>query len=137
MFHDVGFDTRPAFVALFKLTSRTCSRLVTTRDLILANLREADLNKLAMTRAQLIDTLADQYPKTARWVEAFHDKDASIAGLVWTSKRCDPQSAYVIFGDQVMPNDLAVVETTPIASSADLLDQARRAGRRAGITLTV
>ena len=123
--------------ALSKLTSRAHSRLVTTRELLLANLREPDLNRLGLTRAQLIDTLSDQYARTARWAEAFHRGGPITAGLVWTSRRCDPQSAYLFFGDRVAPGDLRLVATTPIAASADLVEQARQAGRRAGVTLTV
>lgn len=137
VFHDVAFDARPAYVALAKLTSRAYSRLVVARDIVLANLREADLNRLGLTRAMLIDTLATQYGQTARWAEGFHRKDPHVGGLAWTSRRCDPQSAYLLFGDRVDVADLRVVETMPIGSSADLVDQARRAGQRAGITLTV
>lgn len=137
VFHDVAFDARPAYVALSKLTSRAYSRIVTNKDLVLANLREADLNKLRLTRALLIDTLATQYPTTGRWAEGFHRKDPRIMGLAWTSRRCDPQSAYVLFGDRIAGTDLTTAETTLIGSSADLVDQARQAGRRANITLTV
>lgn len=136
VFHDVAFDTRPAYVALPKVTSRSCSRLETTRDLVLANLREADLNSIGLTRSQLIDTLAIEYPRTARWAEGFHRKDPNVDGLVWTSRRCDPQSAYLLFGDRVGPSDLAVTLTTPLARSPDLVAQARTAGHRARITLT-
>ena len=110
---------------------------MTARQLLLANLREPDLNRLGLTRAQLIDTLSDQYARTARWAEAFHRAGPQIAGLVWTSRRCDPQSAYLLFGDRVAPGDLTLVATTPISASADLTEKARRAGRRAGLTLTV
>jgi hypothetical protein len=137
VFHDIAFDARPAYVALPKLTSRTCSRLVITRDLVLANLREADLNKIGLTRASLVDTLAAQYTKTGRWAEGFHRGNPDIAGLVWTSRRCDPQSAYLLFGDRVDEADLAIAETARIAGSPELVEQARRAGQRAGITLTV
>ncbi len=137
VFHDVPVGARPAYIPLVKLTSRAHSRLVTTTDLVLANLREADLNKLGLTRAQLIDTFADQYPKTVRWAEAFHRHNPRIAGLVWTSKRCDPQSAYVLFRDRIAPTDLAVTETRHFASAPDLVERAREAGKRAGIVLAI
>ena len=137
VFHDVACDGRPAYVALPKLTSRAHSRLATTRDLLLANLREPDLNRLGLTRALLIDTLAVQYAKTARWAEGFHRKDSRVAGLAWTSRRCDPRSAYLLFSDRVAPTDLALIDTTLIAASPHLVDQARRAGARAGVVLTV
>jgi hypothetical protein len=137
VFHDLAFDARPAYVALSKLTSRAHSRLITAKDLLLANLREADLNKIRLTRSQLIDTLSFQYRRTGRWAEGFHRKNPRIAGLVWTSRRCDPQSAYVFFGDRIAATDFAPAATTRIASSADLVEQARQAGGRAGITLTV
>ena len=137
VFHDLAFDARPAYVALPKLTSRAYSRMVTTKDLLLANLREADLNRIGLTRASLIDTLATQYAKTGRWAEGFHRGNPDIAGLAWTSRRCDPQSAYLLFGDRDAGTNLTITETALIANSPNLVDQARRAGKRAGITLTI
>lgn len=137
VFHDVAFDNRPAYVALSKVTSRHRSHVTIGKDITVANLREADLNRIGLTRAQLVDTLATQYPRTGRWAEGFHRKNPDITGLQWTSKRCDPQTAYLLFGDRIAEADLKLVDTTSIGRVADLVSQAHQAASRADITLTV
>ena len=137
VFHDVPHISADKFVRLSKVTSRSVSWLRLRADLMLASLHEPDLNRLGLTRADLIDTPASTYPLTARWAEAFHRADPAVAGLVWTSKRCDPDSAYVLFADRLPPDALEVMDRIEIAASAHHLDQIRKFGRRAGITLTI
>ena len=137
VFHDVPQTSADKFVSLGKVTSRAVSWLELGADLVLASLHEPDLNRLGLTRADLIDTPASTYPLTARWAEAFHRADPAVAGLVWTSKRCDPGSAYVLFADRLPPSAFEVTDRVEIAASAHLLAQIRGFGRRAGITLTI
>jgi hypothetical protein len=137
VFHDVPHAAADKFVPLGKVTSRAVSWLEIVADLNVASLNEPDLNRLGLTRVDLIDTFASAYPETARWAEAFHRADPAIAGLAWTSKRCDPSAAYVFFGDRLPAGAFKVTDRVEIAASADHLDQIRRFGRRAGITLTI
>lgn len=137
VFHDVPHTGADKFVRLGKVTSRSVSWLRLRADLILASLHEPDLNRLGLTRADLIDTPASAYPVTARWAEAFHRADPAVAGLMWTSKRCDPASAYVLFADRLPPYALEVTDRVEVAASAHHLAQIQGFGRRAGITLTI
>ena len=137
VFHDVPHTNTDKFVPLGKVTSRAVSWLQLAADLVLASLHEPDLNRLGFTRADLIDTPASAYLLTARWAEAFHRVDPAVAGLVWTSKRCDPGSAYVLFADRLPPGALDVTDRVEIAASAHHLAQIRDFGSRAGITLTI
>lgn len=137
VFHDVPHTAADKFVPLGKVTSRAISWLELTVDLTLAGLHEPDLNKLRLTRADLIDTPPSAYPSTARWAQAFHHADPALTGLGWTSKRCDPGAAYVIFGDRLPPGALQVTDRIEVAVSAHHLEQIRAVGRRAGITLTI
>ena len=137
IFHDVPFSAADKFIARWKVTSRAISWLEVTQELELASLHEPDLNRLGRTRSELIDTPPPTYAETARWAEAFHRASGGIAGLAWTSRRCDPARAFVLFEDRVPPGALQVRERVEIATSADHLDQIRQFGRRAGITVTI
>ncbi len=137
VFHDIPYDASDKFIARSKVTSRAISWLEVTGDLVLASLHEPDLNRLGRTRGELIDTRPPTYPETARWAEAFHQADPNIAGLAWTSRRCDPARAFVLFEDRVPPSVLQVRDRVEVATSATHFDQIRQFGRRAGITISV
>jgi hypothetical protein len=137
IFHDIAHNAEDKFVPLGHVTSRAISWMTTTVDLKLAVLHEPDLNLLGLTRSDLIDTLPSVYGVTARWAEAFHGADPSLQGLVWTSRRCDPERAYVFFGDRVDAGTLDLTKTVFVSSSAVHLSLIRNLGKRAGITLTV
>lgn len=137
IFHDLPFDAPDKFVPRQKVTSRAISWLTVTAELRLASLHEPDLNRIGRTRAELVDTAPSAYPHTARWGEAFHRAAPDVVGLVWTSRRCDPARAYVLFEDRVPPGALVVRERVDVAGSAAHLAQIRAFGRRASITITL
>ncbi len=137
IFHDLPYDAPAKFIRLNRVTSRAISWIEVTTDLILASLHEPDLNRLECTRAELIDTPRSAYRMTARWAEAFHRADPAISGLVWTSRRCDPDKAYVFFEDRLLSGALVVQDRIEVATSAHHLRQIRDFGRRAGITITI
>jgi hypothetical protein len=137
VFHDVPHAAATKSVPLGKVTSRTISRLEVRADLLIASLNEPDLNRVGLTRADLIDTFPSAYPATARWAEAIHRADPAVAGLAWTSRRCDPDAAYVFFGDRLPADAFRITDRVDIAASAGHLAEIRRIGQRAGITLTI
>ena len=77
----------------------------------LASLRAPDLRRWRIARDALIAAPPPLYPETARWAAAIHDRFPDIEGLVWTSNRCDPDSAWLFFGDRVGPEDFRVAAT--------------------------
>jgi hypothetical protein len=135
LFHDVPHVAGPKSVRLGKVTSKALSVLELQSDLVLAPLHNPDLHRLGLQRTDLIDTPPTQYAQTARWAEAFHKHPPPVAGLQWTSKRCDPDLAFVFFEDRT--GAWAVQERVEIASAPDLLDEIREIGRRAEITLSI
>jgi hypothetical protein len=137
IFHEIPFDAARKTIALDKVEPLSHSVLRTRRELVLATLFEPDLNAWGLTRRQLIDTLAVDYPRTARWALAIHQAEVDVDGLVWTSRRCDPQQAYLLFGDRVAGADLEPFAETRIIASNDALAALRGFGARAGITLTL
>ena len=57
--------------------------------------------------------------------------------LVWTSNRCDPDSAWLFFGDRVRPGDFRIVAARDGRRAPSFLFDVREAGRRAGITIVI
>ena len=77
------------------------------------------------------------YLDTARWAEAIHHQCPEVEGLLWTSNKCDPDTAYLFFGDRVAATDFDIVAVRDGAADLPFLADVRKAGRRSGITITV
>ncbi len=115
-----------------QLQSTRYGRLKCTRALNLVMLHAPDLAKWGLTREQLVHTAAADYLQTARWAEAIHRQFGELDGLAWTSHRCDPDLAMVLFGDRVQSDELVPVETLELPQ---MLDALRVYGHRAGLLL--
>ncbi|HEX8262709.1 MAG TPA: RES family NAD+ phosphorylase [Allosphingosinicella sp.] len=137
IFHEIPYHAARKSIAISKIGALSHSVVRTRRELVLAALFEPDLNSWGLTRGKLIDTSADDYPDSARWALALHERWADIDGLVWTSRRCDPRRAYLLFGDRVAEADLEPVAEVRIIASNDSLAALRRFGARAGIALVL
>jgi hypothetical protein len=137
LFHDVVFDAPLKTVPFSRLQPIRHSILRVRRDLALVSLFAPDLNAWSITRADLIDTLPSAYASTARWAEAIHAARSDGSGLVWTSRRCDPDLGFMLFGDRAGQDSLELISSIAIsASDAEMLAIAGFA-RRAGIVLTL
>jgi hypothetical protein len=86
------------------------STLASSRTLRLASLHGNGFRRIGASRAQLIDSEADQYPALAAWGQALHDCPATPDGIVWRSRHYDDSYAFVLFGDGVRGHELRVVE---------------------------
>ncbi len=117
--------------------SRSHARLETLRSLTLASLRAPDLPKWNISRKSLIASSPKLYKETAAWAKAIHDQFPHIEGLVWTSNPCDPDDAYLLFGDRVSATDLRIVSARDGRADPSLLADVRLAGQRAGITIVI
>jgi RES domain len=137
IFHAVQHDAPRKTVSLTNVEPLCHAIIRLGRALVLATLFEPDLNGWKLTRTDLIDTFASAYPATAAWALAIHDSHKDVDGLVWTSRRCDSDRAYLLFGDRVAAKDLAIVERVMIISSNDRLSALRAFGKRSEITLTL
>jgi RES domain len=135
LFHEIQHDAKHKSVRFGDIEKYNYTIVQPQRDLALAMLFEPDLNKWGLTRRELIDTFAADYDRTAKWAIALHDAFPDIDGLVWTSRRCDPASAYLLFGDRVQSHQLDVVDEAPISKSNALLLQIRNFAARANILI--
>ena len=137
IFHDVPVQANPGTVPKTLVQSRAHSRLEVLRDLRLASLRGPDLRRWRVDRNSLIATSPALYPETARWACAIHCRFPEIEGLAWTSNRCDPDTAYLFFGDRVASADFRIARTRDGQNDATFLSDVRGAGHRSGIVITV
>ncbi|MFY9821711.1 MAG: RES family NAD+ phosphorylase [Thermoanaerobaculia bacterium] len=109
LFRDVplrGSDRRKARA---ELEIRAMSRVRLAREVSLIDLRTLGLRRIQLHRRELIDTEADQYPRTARWARALYQAAPAAAGLLWIARLADPP-AMVFFGDRVTEKDFSVLE---------------------------
>jgi len=137
VFHDIPYDAKNKSIAFSKIEMLTYSILRARRSLTLASLREPDLNKWGLRRQDLIDTFPTAYAATALWAAAIHAADANVDGMVWTSRRCDPFQAYVLFGDRVRLEDLEIIGSEKIADSPLRLAEIRGFAARANILISM
>ncbi len=137
IFHDVPAKAKKKRVSETLVVSRAHARLEVLRDLQLASLREADLMKWRIRRNDLIAAAPKLYASTAEWAAAIHHRFPDIEGLVWTSNQCDPDAAYMFFGDRVASADFRIIATRDGQTDKTLLRDVRDAGKRSGIKITV
>jgi hypothetical protein len=97
------------------------STLACTRTLRLASLHGNGPRRLGASRAQLIDSEADQYPALTAWGQALHDCRAAPDGIIWRSRHYDDSYSFVLFGDRVRRHELRIVEPPlPLAAGRGL-----------------
>jgi hypothetical protein len=134
-FHDVPVRTGPPLVRLSALASMVISTLAARRILRLASLHGHGLRRVRATRAELIESDADEYPALAAWGQALHDCPAQLDGIVWRSRHYDDAYALVLFGDRVRGRELDVVEPPLPLALGRGLERLYVLAERAGITL--
>lgn len=105
------------------------------RPLRLIQLRGYGLSKLGLTRAQLIDSAADQYAATRAWAAALYARAPEADGLIWMSRQHDASEAIVLFGTRVAREELIVAASPrplypPAPGWHEVLDAAEAANIR-------
>ena len=136
-FHDIPVTAGRKTVPRTLIQSRAHGRLQVRRDLQLASLRGPDLRRWPVSRNSLITTSPSLYRNTARWAQAIHHQFPDVDGLLWTSNQCDPDTAYLFFGDRVVAGDLGIVQAHDGINDVTFLADVRQAGRRSGISVAV
>ena len=137
IFHDVPSTTSLKTVRRKDIEIRSHTEVLLQRTLRLVSLRAPDLKKWGIGKHNLVGTSARLYAQTARWAEVIHGSFPDADGLVWTSNQCDPDSAYLFFGDRVGSSDLKCRVTRDGATDKSLLSDVRSLGRRSNIYITV
>ena len=135
IFHDIPVEAERKSVPLTLASAGTHGTLRPRRAIRLASLRAPDLLRWNILRNSLIATSTGLYKQTAAWAKAIHDGFPNVEGLVWTSNRCDPDDAYLFFGDRVHRDDFENPSVRDGRSDDSFLADVRRAGLRAGIRI--
>jgi len=102
-----------------RLRGLVLSALLTRDELLLVDLSGHGLRRLGLSRAQLLETDASDYLRTAQWAQALHRCNGAIQGLMWISRQFDRSTAMVFFGDRIDPAALQVeLEALPLDRGA-------------------
>jgi hypothetical protein len=134
-FHDVPVHTEPALIRLSGVTRMVLSTVTARRTLRLASLHGHGPRRLRATRAELIESEADQYPALSGWGQALHDCAAQPDGIAWRSRHYDDSYALILFADRVRRRDLDVTEPPLPLAVGRGLERLFALAERAGITL--
>ena len=137
VFHDIIHDQPVKTVPLNRIQTLCHSELGIRESLSMVQLFEADLNAWGTTRAEIAASLPEDYAQTARWAEAIHLAQPEAHGLVWTSRRCDPELCFLFFGDRVAPATMDILGTSRIAADDSKLGELHAFAARAGIAITL
>ena len=137
IFHDIPANAETKTARLDEVFIRTHSKLRTNRALQLVVLRNVTLGNRGISRRDLITSGPALYGQTVLWAEAIHRDIPDADGLVWTSNQCDPDDAYLFFGDRVKESDFTAVLSRDGGTDRSLLRDVREEGRLRGITLTI
>lgn len=100
VFHDVPVRGPARRIQRKALVPMIRSTVIPQRDLRLVRLHSAGLKKLGVTHAELIESSARQYPRTAAWGQALYDL-GDYDGLVWHSRQFNNSFAVMLWGDRV------------------------------------
>lgn len=141
IFETVLHDVVPnagASIAWSKIDLLDHSALKLKKPIRLAQLFAPDLRALGLSRADIIDTPPSKYIETAAWAHALQAAHGHIAGLIWTSRQCDPNWAAILFGDRLsaLSDYFDVLDQTPIGDCNDRLNEVRLACLRIRVTVT-
>jgi hypothetical protein len=97
MLHDLA-PRGPRVIAFESLMPTALSCLIPQRDLQLAMLHSAGLDRLRLRNTSLIHTLPSRYPDTVPWGQALYEHPWHLDGIVWMSRRYNSIRACVLLG---------------------------------------
>jgi len=137
LFHEIPVRTKRTTFPEAVLIGRAHTELETWRDITLAALGAAELATWSLSLTALIESSPWLYKQTAAWAKAIHHQFPNVEGVAWTSHRCDPEDAYLFFGDRVREIDFRVVSTRAYPNESSFLTDVRQAAWRSGISIAI
>ncbi|TFZ49835.1 RES domain-containing protein [Serratia proteamaculans] len=135
LFHDLPEHTDGVAYDMGNLRGMAHSVIAPKVDLNLVDLNPKTMKKMGVNRAQLLDSTADQYIYTQEYATAIHAAHPAAHGLKWSSRQ-HGDSALMLFGDRVHPDQLAVIsESEVIIDSNRVLDAIDEEADQLGVVL--
>jgi hypothetical protein len=135
VFHDVPIAGPGRAILQSSLTPWLSSTIAPRRTLRLADLRGHGLGRLGVTRLQLIESPASEYPATTAWSLALYQCPRTPDGILWTSRQYDRSAALILFGRRVRRRDLEVVQPPRPLAFGNGLEDVRAAAEQAAILI--
>lgn len=118
LFHDLPQDSFGAPYDLTRLKGKAHSVIKPSTDLYLADLNPKTLRRMGVSRADLLDSTADQYIYTREYALAIHQRCPQAHGLQWSSRQ-HGDTALMLFEDRFQKQPLqTAVESEPLSSPA-------------------
>jgi RES domain len=112
------------------------STLQASRALRLIDLRGFGLQRLGVSRRELIDSDADSYPGTRAWAAALYGAVENADGMIWMARQHDLSAAVLLFGTRVGQSELEIIEPPrPLARGGSLDAMVIIAAEIAGIAI--
>ncbi len=137
VFHDLPRPAAGQVVTHAALYPLVRSHAIPTRDLKLVLLAGYGLDRLKVTREQLIMSPPEEYVHTARWGEALYNCRKRLDGLLWVSRQYELSTAVMLFGGRVRERELKFdySDVLPLWTGPGLVDVMQTAAK-AGITIS-
>jgi RES domain len=137
VFHDLPRPAAGQVISHAALYPFVHSQVVPMRDLSLVQLAGYGLDRLVVTREQLIMSGPEEYDWTARWGEALYHCERRPDGLLWVSRQYELSRAVMLFQTRVASDELTVdyLEVAPLWTGQGLAD-VMQAAAEAGITIS-
>lgn len=135
IFHDVSTSWSEKIIRKFLVTQRNHSTVYANRDISLVSLRNPDLKKWGISRNDLIASPPESYPHTVKWAQEIYNQFINVQGLVWTSNQCDPDSAFMFFGDRIPENSFELGSVREGKNDFSLLNDVAIIGQRSNISI--
>ena len=118
------------------LKALQASTIQSRRPLRLIDLRGFGLPRLGVSRQELIESTAEQYPATRAWAVALYRAVEDADGLIWVARQHDVSQSILLFGTRVQQGDLEVVAAPRPLAPAGRIDRAvSNAAKAAGILI--
>lgn len=120
LFHDLPEHTDGVAYDKGNLRGLAHSVIAPKVDLNLVDLNPKTMKKMGINRAQLLDSTADQYIYTQEYATAIHAAHPAAHGLKWSSRQ-HGDSALMLFGDRVHPDQLDVIIESEVIIDSDIV----------------
>jgi hypothetical protein len=85
-------------------------------DLKFVNFHTPYLPKMAISRADLVDSLPEDYPRTRAWAQAAYLQQPTAQAIGYGSRRHDAARCLMLFGQRLPSTPFNVLETDSLAT---------------------